>query len=119
MECLIGLVGKDFVLTASDTSALRSISVMKNDEDKSLDLNKHILMTYSGATGDTVHFSEYIQRNVRFYEIKNGIELTPKAAANFTRKELATSLRTRVWYSFINKIEIRNNNFINIFKKST
>ncbi|GET01923.1 putative multicatalytic endopeptidase complex chain PRE1 [Rhizophagus clarus] len=77
MECLIGMVGKDFVLTAADTSAARSITVMKSTEDKSRDLNK----------------------NVRFYEIKNGIELTPKAAATFTRKELATSLRSRHPYA--------------------
>jgi len=31
-------------------------------------------------------------------KIKNGIELTPKAAATFTRKELATSLRSRKPY---------------------
>ncbi|GBB86921.1 hypothetical protein RclHR1_13370007 [Rhizophagus clarus] len=99
MECLIGMVGKDFVLTAADTSAARSITVMKSTEDKSRDLNKHVIMLYSGEPGDTVHFAEYIQRNVRFYEIKNGIELTPKAAATFTRKELATSLRSRHPYA--------------------
>ncbi|CAG8780885.1 12288_t:CDS:2, partial [Gigaspora rosea] len=95
MEFLIGITGKDFVLTASDTSAARSITVMKSNEDKSCDLNKHNIMLYAGEAGDTVNFAEYIQRNVRLYGIRNGIELTPKAAATFTRKELATSLRSR------------------------
>ncbi|CAG8634488.1 3580_t:CDS:2, partial [Cetraspora pellucida] len=95
MEFLIGITGKDFVLTAADTSAARSITVMKSTEDKSRDLNKHNIMLYSGESGDTVTFAEYIQRNVRLYGIRNGIELTPKAAATFTRKELATSLRSR------------------------
>jgi 20S proteasome subunit beta 4 len=96
MECIIGITGKDFVITATDTSAVTSILVLKSTEDKSRDLNKHILMLYTGEPGDTVNFAEFIQRNVRFYEIKNGIELTPKAAAAFTRRELATSLRSRV-----------------------
>ncbi|CAG8789786.1 7955_t:CDS:2, partial [Cetraspora pellucida] len=99
MEFLIGITGKDFVLTAADTSAARSITVMKSTEDKSRDLNKHNIMLYSGESGDTVTFAEYIQRNVRLYGIRNGIELTPKAAATFTRKELATSLRSRHPYT--------------------
>ncbi|CAG8506299.1 498_t:CDS:10 [Dentiscutata erythropus] len=99
MEFLIGITGKDFVLTAADTSAARSITVMKSTEDKSCDLNKHNIMLYSGESGDTVNFAEYIQRNVRLYGIRNGIELTPKAAATFTRKELATSLRSRHPYT--------------------
>ncbi|CAG8700869.1 13197_t:CDS:2, partial [Racocetra fulgida] len=90
MEFLVGITGKDFVLTAADTSAARSITVMKSTEDKSRDLNKHNIMLYSGESGDTVNFAEYIQRNVRLYGIRNGIELTPKAAATFTRKQLAT-----------------------------
>ncbi|KAG9302226.1 hypothetical protein G9A89_020660 [Geosiphon pyriformis] len=99
MDCLLGIVGKDFVLTATDTSAARSITVMKKTEDKSRNLNKHIIMLYAGEPGDTVHFAEYVQRNVRFYEIKNGIELTPEAASKFTRRELANSLRSRKPYS--------------------
>ncbi|CAJ0907203.1 6636_t:CDS:2 [Entrophospora sp. SA101] len=99
MECLIGIVGKDFALTATDASSLRSITVLKSNEDKTRDLNKHVTMAYSGEPGDTINFAEYIQRNVRFYGIKNGIELTPKAAANFTRRELATSIRSRKPYA--------------------
>ncbi|CAG8569051.1 5732_t:CDS:2 [Diversispora eburnea] len=99
MEFLIGIIGKDFVLVAADTTAVISINIFKVDEDKSRDLNKHIIMLYSGEPGDAVNFAEYIQRNVRFYGIKNGIELNPKAAATFTRRELAQSLRSRKPYS--------------------
>ncbi|CAG8478174.1 12028_t:CDS:2 [Acaulospora morrowiae] len=99
MECLIGFVGNGFVLTATDTSAARSITVMKSNEDKSRDLNKHIMLLYCGEPGDTVHFAEYIQRNVKLYGIVNGIELTPKAAATFTRRQLANSLRSRKPYA--------------------
>ncbi|CAG8556555.1 11539_t:CDS:2 [Acaulospora colombiana] len=71
---------------------------MKSTEDKSCELNKRITMLYSGEPGDTVYFAEYIQRNVKLYGIMNGIELTPKAAATFTRRELAKSLRSRKPY---------------------
>jgi 20S proteasome subunit beta 4 len=96
MEVLFGITGKDYVIMASDALSARSIVVMKNNEDKSRELNKHTLMVYSGDAGDTVQFSEYIQRNVQFYTIKNDIELTPSASARYVRRELAESLRSRV-----------------------
>jgi 20S proteasome alpha/beta subunit len=41
-------------------------------------------------------FAEYIEKNVKLYTFRNGIELNPEAAANFTRNELAQALRSRV-----------------------
>ncbi|RUS32701.1 nucleophile aminohydrolase [Jimgerdemannia flammicorona] len=99
MECLFGITGKDFVLLASDTLAAQSIIVMKDTDDKSRVLNPHTVLLYSGAPGDTVNFAEFIQRSVQLYGIRNGNELSPKAAANFTRRELANSLRSRHPYS--------------------
>ncbi|TPX34016.1 hypothetical protein SmJEL517_g03261 [Synchytrium microbalum] len=96
MEVLIGITGKDFVLCAADATAARSIVVMKSGEDKSRELNKNTLMLYTGEAGDTVQFAEYIQRNIQLYTIKNGIQLSTTATANFTRRELADSLRSRV-----------------------
>lgn len=96
MEALIGITGKDFVLVAADVVVARSIVVMKSGEDKSRDLNEHITMLFSGEAGDTVQFAEYIQRNVQLYGICNDLPMSPKAAASFTRRELADSLRSRV-----------------------
>lgn len=98
MECLFGITGKDYTIIAADTTSARSIVVMKGTEDKSRDLNDHTVMVFSGEPGDTVNFAEYIQRNIRLYKIRNDIDLTPKAAATFTRRELADSLRSRVMY---------------------
>ncbi|KND00402.1 proteasome core particle subunit beta 4 [Spizellomyces punctatus DAOM BR117] len=95
MEALFGIVGKDFVVTASDRTSARSIVIMKHGEDKSRELNKHTLMLYTGEAGDTVQFAEYIQRNIQLYGIRNGIPLSVHATANFTRRELAESLRSR------------------------
>ncbi|KAI8827240.1 nucleophile aminohydrolase [Fimicolochytrium jonesii] len=99
MEALFGIVGKDFVLTASDRTTARSIVVMKHGEDKSRELNKQTLMLYSGEAGDTVQFAEYIQRNIQLYGIRNGVPLSPQATASFTRRELANSLRSRNPYN--------------------
>ncbi|KAH8553496.1 nucleophile aminohydrolase [Umbelopsis sp. PMI_123] len=99
MECLFGITGKDFTLLAGDTVAARSIVVMKATEDKSRELTPHTVLFYTGEPGDTVNFAEFIQRNIRLYGIRNGIELSPKAAANYTRRELADSLRSKRPYS--------------------
>lgn len=51
-----------------------------------------------GDAGDTVQFVEYISKNILLYKMRNGYELGPKAAAYFTRKNLADYLRTRYAY---------------------
>lgn len=53
-------------------------------------------MAVCGETGDTTQFSEYIAKNIQLYKMRNGYELSPKEAANFTRRNLADALRTRV-----------------------
>lgn len=96
MEALLGIQGKDFVLLAADVVVARSIVVMKSSEDKSRQLNENVVMLYSGEAGDTVQFAEYIQCNSQLYTIRHDLPLSTRAAANFTRKELAKSLRSRV-----------------------
>jgi 20S proteasome subunit beta 4 len=95
-EVLLGITGKDFVLTAADSTSARSIVVQKRGEDKSRILNNTNVLLFSGESGDTVQFAEYIQRNIQLYKIRNGIDLGTKAIASYTRKELANSLRSRV-----------------------
>ena len=53
-------------------------------------------MTVTGEAGDTVQFAEYIAKNIQLYKMRNGYELSPKAAANYTRRNLAEYLRSRV-----------------------
>ena len=101
MEALIGITGKDFVLVAADVVVARSIVVMKSGEDKSRQLNDHITMLFSGESGDTVQFAEYIQRNVQLYGIRHDLPMSTRAAANYTRRELADALRSRVESSII------------------
>jgi len=99
MECLLGIRFDTFVLLAADTIDARSIVVMKHDEDKYFPLSDKLLMAVSGEAGDTTQFSEFIAKNIQLYEMRNEYELSPKAAAHFTRKNLAEALRTRNPYN--------------------
>jgi len=99
METSFALTGKGYVIMAADTTAARSIVKMKIDEDKIKTLSSHLLMAYSGEPGDTVQFAEYVERNIRLYQIRNLYPLRPSAAASWIRRALAESLRSRKPYS--------------------
>ncbi len=70
MECSFGITGKGFTIIASDCNAARSIVKMKSDQDKQKQLSKHLVMTYSGEAGDTLQFAEYVERNLRLYNMR-------------------------------------------------
>ena len=98
MECLFGLVGKDFVLLAADTLSIRSIAIMKHNQNKIKTLNDHNLLAYAGEGGDTFVFAEYVQKNMQLYTIRNSLALPPRPTASYTRRLLADALRTREAY---------------------
>ncbi len=81
------------MLVCSDSRAVQSIISMKLDEDKLLPVDDHKIMAISGEAGDRVNFAEYIIANARLYALRNGMSLSTKAVANYTRGELATALR--------------------------
>lgn len=43
---------------------------MKSDENKLKTLDPHLAMAFSGEPGDTNNFAEYIERNMRLYNIR-------------------------------------------------
>ena len=95
MECLIGIKFDSFVILAHDNSAGRSVLMMKQDQNKLVRLGDQLGVVVCGEAGDTGYFSEYIQKNVALYRMRNGYPLSPAAAAHFTRLELAESIRSR------------------------
>ncbi len=117
MDISFALTGKGYVIVAADTTAGRCIVKMKVDEDKIKVLSPHLLMAHSGepgmpssfsftaaimndrSVGDTVQFAEYIERNIRLYQIRNTYALRPPSAASWIRRALADSLRSRKPYS--------------------
>ncbi|KAG4433793.1 putative proteasome subunit beta type-4 [Cadophora sp. M221] len=98
-EVLLGITGKDFTLVAASKAAMRGATILKASDDKTRALNQHTLMAFSGEAGDTIQFAEYIQANAQLYSMRNGIDLSPSAVANFVRGELASSLRSRKPYN--------------------
>lgn len=113
MECLIGIKFNDFVIIAADMTSSQSIIVMKtgklfnsniilfyittiSDENKLHKLSNKLVMAVSGESGDTTQFAEYIAKNIQLYKMRNTYELSPTEAANFTRRNLADTLRSRV-----------------------
>jgi len=98
MEFLIGLTGPDFVVMAADTTSARSILTMKHDSNKMHPLNGKTLMGVVGEAGDAGQFAEFIGKNIQLYKYRNGYDLSPKAAAHYTRKNLADFLRSRTPY---------------------
>jgi len=93
MDSVFGLIGKDYALIASDASVARSILVFKHDVDKIVQLDSHKIMVGAGVAADNATFSEYVQKNLKLYELNNDVKLDTAAAASFIRNELAVALR--------------------------
>jgi 20S proteasome subunit beta 4 len=50
-------------------------------------------MVATGPQSDRVGFGEYVQKNLKLYELRNGVTLDGPATANYVRGELARFLR--------------------------
>nr|XP_006126016.2 proteasome subunit beta type-2 [Pelodiscus sinensis] len=85
-------------LMAHRNTSTDLIGKLREDHDKMFKMSEKILLLCVGEAGDTVQFAEYIQKNVQLYKMRNGYELSPTAAANFTRRNLADYLRSRTPY---------------------
>jgi len=94
----LGIACNDFVILASDMTNAHSILVNKQDEEKQFKLSDNLLMAVTGESGDTTIFAEYIARCFQLYKMRNGYELSPPAAASFTRRQLADALRSKTPY---------------------
>lgn len=92
-DTLLGVRGKDFVIVAADSHTAYSIMEMKNDEDKITQMDDTKVFACGGPCGDRNSFMEYCHKNIMLYKLRNGVKLSTKAAANWTRNELATALR--------------------------
>ena len=93
MDFFVGIKGPDFVMVCSDTSAVHSIIMIKQDEDKIVPIDSHKLFCLSGEAGDRVQFSDYIIANTKLYALRNATRLSTKSVAHYTRGELAVALR--------------------------
>ena len=93
MDSIIGIVGKDFLIMASDLTQARSILVQKQDEDKIVKIDDTKMFAVAGEYGDRDNFVEFIRRNLKLFSLNTDLELSTKAVASFTQDEMAQSLR--------------------------
>jgi len=92
-DVVLGLVGRDFVLIATDQAVSRSIVVYKDTEDKIITIDNNKIIGAAGPASDRVHFLEYVEKNIVLYGLRSGHILSTHATAQFTRNELAEAIR--------------------------
>ena len=51
-------------------------------------LDSHKLMVGAGVPADCANFNEYIQKNLKLYELNNDSNLSTRGAANYIRGEV-------------------------------
>jgi len=96
MDSVLGFVGKDYAFIAADGTQARSILVFTQNSDKIKPIDDHKMVgCVDLSAGDRDHFTEYIEKNLTLYELRNEIRLSTQATANFMRRELADGLRSR------------------------
>merc|ERR1719183_272724 len=70
-----------------------SIIRTKDDTDKIAQI-EDMLIAAAGPSADTTNFVEFIDKNIRLSTLRNDHKMAVKAAANFTRNEIAYALRS-------------------------
>ena len=60
MDTLIGIKGKDFVLTVCDASVIRSIMKLKDGEDKIMVLDDDKVLACAGDYSDSKDFGNFL-----------------------------------------------------------
>jgi len=64
-----------------------------------MELDTHKLLVGNGPSCDTENFAEYIQKNMKLYELNNDLSLGTSATANFIRREVSSLLYVCVYYN--------------------
>lgn len=82
--------------TSFDIIILMVTALLISDEKKIYPLGTNLMLAVIGTSGDTTQFAEYIAKNIQLYKMRNGYELSPSAAAYYTRQNLADDLRSQV-----------------------
>eukprot|EP00415_Alexandrium_ostenfeldii_P000614 UN0614 len=72
--------------------AAHSIIRVKSDADKIRQV-EDMCFAATGPSSDVHNFVEFVEKNIKLHTLRTGLKLSTKAAANFTRNELAYSLR--------------------------
>merc|ERR1712159_164330 len=99
METLIGIVTTEATIVLADCAEVRSIIRFQDVKDKVMQLdNFKVMASAQKKGGDSSNFGEYVQKNLKLYELRTGTTLSTHASANFVRGELARYLRQKPYY---------------------
>jgi len=94
MDTIIACRYNGGVIIAADSAQARSILIYKDDLDKIHEISENVIMGQAGPNSDVVSFGEYVEKNLKLYQLGNdGRSMSTKSAANFVRGELAKALR--------------------------
>uniref|UniRef100_A0AC34F5U0 Proteasome subunit beta n=1 Tax=Panagrolaimus sp. ES5 TaxID=591445 RepID=A0AC34F5U0_9BILA len=99
MHFLIGCRTDNFTILASDKAAFAygAVSVSKED-NKNVKLGEKLYMSVIGEAGDVNNFSDWAQRNLSLYKMRNTYELSPYATHFWLRKSIAEALRSENYW---------------------
>jgi len=92
-DAIIGFVGADFAMIATDMNAGRSIMVLNHENEKIMELDSHKLLGVGGDPADCVQEPQNFQKNVALSYYKNNVPLSTHAVANYMRGEKSANLR--------------------------
>lgn len=98
MEFLIGLVGKGYVLVASDVLSVRSIMVLSSETSKLTLLSPSHILACVGETGEADRLKERLIAESSLATLRMGRPWTTHQTASFARSIVANSLRSRSPY---------------------
>ncbi|ELP93438.1 proteasome subunit beta type-2-A, putative [Entamoeba invadens IP1] len=93
MDSSVGIVGKDFVLFATDGSSGRGSIIVKNDLNKIYPLQGNRLMAIVGEANDRQALADFVQRNIALNYYRNGLKSTTSSVAHWVRQEMSENLR--------------------------
>jgi len=92
-DAIIGFVGGDFAMIATDMNAGRSIMVFNHEADKIMELDSHKLLGVGGDPADCVQEPEYFQKNVALNYFRTGVPMSTHAVGHYMRGEKSANLR--------------------------
>jgi len=92
-DAIIGFVGADYTLIATDQNAGRSIMVYQQDADKIMELDSHKLLGVGGDPADCVQEPEFFKKNIALNYYRNGVAMSTHGVANYMRGEKSAKLR--------------------------
>lgn len=93
MESTFAIQGKDFVILVHESTIMHSIFKLKENQDKTISLDKHLLLGLTGDLADQREFGSMVQGHLQYIKFKNKKQLSVDETANFIRNSLAEALR--------------------------